>query len=104
MAGTPKSPDRRISREGEVVAELYDSNETPRVDVVEAWVRLVATAANARLDWYYRGGIPQVLHLGDNASYNRALAALRGMGTACGIRLWHAFPRGISVAMRKPAA
>lgn len=42
----------------------------------ERWVRLVAKKSGARIDWHYSGGRANVLHLGDEASYRRALNAI----------------------------
>ncbi len=46
-------------------------------NAVERWVRSVAKKANSQVDWHYSGGRANVLHLGDNASRQRVLDAIR---------------------------
>lgn len=47
-----------------------------RSNAVERWVQSVAKRANAQVDWHYSGGRANVLHLGDDASRQRALQAI----------------------------
>lgn len=47
-----------------------------RSNAVERWVRSIAKAANAKVDWHYSGGRANVLHLGDAASRERVLKAI----------------------------
>ena len=47
-----------------------------RSNAVERWVKAVAKKANAQVDWHYSGGRANVLHLGDNESYQRTLNAI----------------------------
>jgi hypothetical protein len=68
---TPSSCDPEIFQNGEPVVLLDASS-----NAAERWVRAVATAADARLDWHYSGGVAQVLHLGDTDSRARVEAAI----------------------------
>lgn len=43
---------------------------------VEEWVQMIAKEANAQVDWHYSGGRANVLHLGDDESRQRVLAAI----------------------------
>lgn len=46
-------------------------------NAVEQWVKAIAKNANTRVDWHYSGGQANVLHLGDDASRQRALEAVK---------------------------
>jgi hypothetical protein len=71
---TPAPCDPEIFKHGECLASATGSS-----NAVERWVKAVAGAAKARVDWHYAGGIAKVLHLGDGASRSRALAALKSV-------------------------
>jgi hypothetical protein len=68
---TPPACDPEIFQNGEPVVLLTGSS-----NAIETWVRAVAAAAEARVDWHYSGGVAQVLHLGDPASRARVEAAI----------------------------
>lgn len=68
---TPPACDQEILREGKPIILLSGSS-----NMVENWVNDVAEAACARLDWHYSGGIAQVLHLGDDQSWDRTQQAI----------------------------
>jgi hypothetical protein len=68
---TPKPCNKKIFKDGELVAMLEGSSNR-----VERWVRSVAKKAKAQVDWHYAGGRAMVLHLGDTASRKRTLAAV----------------------------
>lgn len=42
---------------------------------IEALVSGVAAKAQSQTDWHYSGGVAQILHLGDDASLKRTVAA-----------------------------
>ncbi len=43
---------------------------------VKKWVKEIARTADARVDWHFSGGIANVLHLGNQASRARVVAAI----------------------------
>ena len=69
---SPPPCNADIFKNGDSIAAL-DARSSP----AERWVRMVAKAAHARLDWHYYGGVAHVLHLGDDASRLRVVAAMR---------------------------
>lgn len=68
---TPPDCNTEIFQKGEGLCIVDGSS-----NAVERWVQAVAKKANARVDWHYCGGRANVLHLGDAASRERALAAV----------------------------
>ena len=68
---TPPLCDPKIFTEGKGLCVVYG-----RSNAVERWVQSVAKKAEAQVDWHYSGGRANVLHLGDDASYQRALNAV----------------------------
>lgn len=69
---TPQPCDPEIFQKGQPVAALDGSS-----NAVERWVKVVASKANARVDWHYSGGVAQVLHLGDAQSRTRVMDTMR---------------------------
>ncbi len=67
----PPPCDPEIFKKGKGVCVIDGSS-----NAVERWVKAVADKANARVDWHYSGGRANVLHLGDNKSRHRVLAAI----------------------------
>ena len=63
--------DPEIYKNGRVV--LWT---TGPADTIERWVRAIAASSNTRIDWHYFAGRVRILHLGDDASFNRAYDAL----------------------------
>lgn len=70
--GAPPPCDVEIFRNGQPIAALTGSSY-----LVERWVRKMAYVANARIDWHYSAGVAQVLHLGDDQSRARVIAAMQ---------------------------
>ncbi len=77
---TPPDCDRTIFEHGVPIIVLDGSS-----NAIERWVRLVASAADAFVDWHYVGGRAVVLHLGDRddrvrveAAIDRLLPSLQG--------------------------
>lgn len=68
---TPPACDPEVFQHGEPIILLSGSS-----NMVENWVRGVAVSADARLDWHYSGGVAQVLHLGDETSWDRTQLAI----------------------------
>ena len=48
-------------------------------NAIEQWVQAIARKAGAQVDWHFCGGRANVLHLGDDASLQRALEAVKEM-------------------------
>lgn len=71
---TPPPCDPEIFQKGDCVCEIMGSS-----NAVERWVKLVAQTANAKVDWHYAGGVAIVLHLGDKASRQRVLSAIKAL-------------------------
>lgn len=67
---TPCNPDIFKNGKGLCIVE-GGSN------AVERWVQTIAKKAEAQVDWHYSGGRANVLHLGDDASRQRALNAVK---------------------------
>lgn len=69
--------DREVFEKGEGVCVVVGNymRSSPAVQI-EAWVKEIARRASARVDWHYSGGRASVLHLGDEASRARVLAAI----------------------------
>ena len=65
-----------------------------RSDAVEDWVRAVANAANAQLDWHFSGGIAQVLHLGDDESRTRVEDAIDQLTDTLKGKIMRRVPKG----------
>lgn len=68
---TPAPCNLEIYSKGECILTLSGSS-----NMVERWVKSVATEANARVDWHYVGGVAVVKHLGDEASLLRTYKAI----------------------------
>ena len=69
---TPPPCDPKIFAQGRGLCVIDGSS-----NAVERWVQSVAKKADAKVDWhYYSGGRANVLHLGNGASYQRALNAV----------------------------
>jgi hypothetical protein len=69
---TPAPCDTEIFQKGEGLCIVDGSS-----NAVERWVQAIAKKADAHVDWHYCGGRANVLHLGDQASRERALAAVQ---------------------------
>lgn len=77
------SIDTEVISKGEPVAV----GEGNALDV-EAWVKLVAAHADARLDWCYAAGRVWIFHLGDASSLRRTYAVMHMLrGTLVGGRI-----------------
>lgn len=72
---TPAPCDSDIFKNGTGLCVLDGAS-----NAVERYVQEIARRANAKVDWHYSGGRANVLHLGDSASRERALAAVNEMG------------------------
>jgi len=68
---TPTPCDAEIFQKGEGLCIVNGSS-----NAVERWVQAITKKADARVDWHYSGGRANVLHLGNEASRERALAAV----------------------------
>jgi hypothetical protein len=71
---TPPPCDLEIFNNGHPVARLFGS-----ANAIESWVKAVAAKAEARVDWFYAGGVAVVLHLGDPESDARVFAAIHDL-------------------------
>ena len=69
---TPAPCNSDIFKNGKGVCVLDGSS-----NAVERWVQAVAKKADAKVDWHYSGGRANVLHLGDKASRQRVLNAIK---------------------------
>lgn len=65
----PCNPD--IFKDGKPIVSIDGSS-----NAVERWVQMIASEANAQVDWHYSGGVAQVLHLGDDESRLRVIEAI----------------------------
>jgi hypothetical protein len=92
--------DQEIYDNGELIAVLRADGKHTRTEDIDAWVEAVATEAKARLDWYQEGGYPQVLHLGDDASYARAIEAIKAHNGQHSLTVTRTLPRGYISAFR----
>jgi len=54
---------------------------TGNSQAAEQWVRTIARQASTRVDWHYFGGRVNVLHLGDDASRQRAIAKVKELAS-----------------------
>ena len=68
---TPDPCDHEVFERGTPIVLLDGTS-----NAVERWVRAVADAADARLDWHYSGGVAQVLHLAENGTRERVETAI----------------------------
>ena len=68
---TPPPCNQKIFKKGEAIVAVTGSS-----NAVERWVKSIAKKANTKVDWHYVGCIAQVLHLGNNASRERAVKAI----------------------------
>lgn len=71
---TPPPCDPEIFSNGRTVCVVTGSSNQ-----IERWVKSIAKTADAMVDWHYAGGRGNVLHLGDDASCERVLAAIPGI-------------------------
>lgn len=69
---TPAPCDSKIFEKGEGICVIDGAS-----NAVERWVQSVAKQAGAKVDWHYCGGRANVLHLGDEASRQRVLNAIK---------------------------
>ncbi len=76
MASKP-APDKEILARGKLVALARESTRNPSAANVQRWVSLIAEQSRAQVAWEYSGGRVCVVHLGDAASYQRVVDALR---------------------------
>ncbi len=74
--GSPTLPpcEQEIYSNGKIVC-VVDG----RSNAVERWVKAVAQESNARVDWHYCGGRAHVLHLGNEQSRERVMAAIENL-------------------------
>jgi hypothetical protein len=86
---TPVLCDEEVFQNGTPVALL----DAP-ANATENWVKSVAEAADARLDWHYSGGVAQVLHLGDDESRSRVEDAITELEGSLNGRIMQRLPVG----------
>lgn len=86
---TPPPCNRKIFKQGEPVAAL-----DARSNAAERWVKSVAAKADAQVDWYYSGGIAQVLHLGNAESRARVMAAIEELAPTLDGRILNLYASG----------
>lgn len=87
----PPPCDPEIYHKGELIAVLDAGIPST---TVEAWVKRIARLGRVRVDWHIEGGYPQVLHLGDDHSYARAMNLINNMNGHGGIKVTKTYPRG----------
>lgn len=67
----PAECNQEVFKKGKGVCVVHGRSSN-----VETWVKAVAKEANAQVDWHGSAGLANVLHLGDDASRQRVLAAI----------------------------
>lgn len=70
----PPPCDPMVFKKGETVCTVRGKSWA-----IERWVQNVSMRADARLDWYYNGGIADILYLGDQAGRGRVLTAINDL-------------------------
>jgi|GEM_PF-6204287 len=83
--------DPEVFTRGELIAILQAGAPTGEV---EYWVKFAAKESGARLDWYTEGGYPQVMHLGNDQTYAKAIETIKAMNGLGGVKVKRTLPRG----------
>lgn len=89
---TPAPCNDKIFKHGQTVCVVDGSS-----NAVERWVQAIAKKADAQVDWHYAGGRAMVLHLGDAASRDRTLVAIKELASQLKGRILSAESRPATV-------